>query len=202
MAKTTRIRMIETTLRLIQARGLHGVSLNDILGESGAPRGSLYFHFPGGKEALVLGAMQSGIEEASRILQESLTDAASPAEGVRSFFRAAASEMTDSEYTFGCPVAPIILDAPDVSTELATACRAALEEWTSMYQHSLEAAGLSPARAGRLARMIVASLEGALIMARSQRASPIITEVGDEVADLISTALSRPKAKRRKSTAG
>ncbi len=196
MGNNTRTRMIETTLRLIQARGLHGASLNDILGESGAPRGSLYFHFPGGKQALVLEAMQSGIEEASRILQDTLTEAASPAEGVRAFFRAAASEMTDSEYTFGCPVAPIILDAPEVSTELAAACRAALEEWTHLYQDKLEAAGLSPARAGRLARMIVASLEGALIMARSQRTSTIITEVGDEVADLIAAALSRPKAGR------
>ncbi len=190
MGNNTKSRMIETTLRLIQARGLHGVSLNDILSESGAPRGSLYFHFPGGKEALVLKAMQSGIETASQALRESLAGAADPAEGVRAFFRAAAAEMTDAEYTFGCPVAPIILDAPEVSTELAAACRAGLEEWTRMYRDALEAAGITPARAARLARVIVASLEGALIMARSQRSSAIITEVGDEVAALISAGRS------------
>ena len=189
MASTTRIRMLETTLRLVQARGLHGVSLNDILSESGAPRGSLYFHFPGGKEALVLEAMQKGIKEASQALRESLAQAAAPAEGVRLFFQAAAAEMTDSEFSFGCPIAPIILDAPAVSSELASACRAALEEWTDMYRAALTAAGLTPTRATRLARMIVASLEGALIMARSQQASDIITEVGDEVTDLIATAL-------------
>lgn len=191
MTNTTRIRMIETTLRLIQTRGLHGVSLNDVLGESGAPRGSLYFHFPGGKEALVLEAMQSGIEEASRELRESLGQAANPAEGVRLFFQAAAAEMTDSEYSFGCPVAPIILDAPEISSELAAACRAALEEWTGMYQGAIEAAGVTPTRAYRLAQMIVASLEGALIMARSQQASSIITEVGEEVTGLISAALDK-----------
>lgn len=190
MAKTTRTRMIETTLRLIQARGLHGVSLNDILSESGAPRGSLYFHFPGGKETLVLEAMQAGIDEASQALRESLAQATTPAEGVRLFFRAAAAEMTDSEYRFGCPVAPIILDAPEVSSELATVCRAALEDWTRMYHEVLQSAGLAPARAERLARMIVACLEGALIMARSQQASSIITEVGEEVSDLVATALA------------
>lgn len=183
--------MIETTLHLLQARGVHGVSLNDILSESGAPRGSLYFHFPGGKEALVLEAMQAGIDEASQALRECLAQATTPAEGVRLFFRAAAAEMTDSEYRFGCPVAPIILDAPEVSSELAAACRGALEDWTRMYHDVLQAAGLAPARAERLARMIVACLEGALIMARSQQDSGIINEVGDEVTDLIATALVR-----------
>ncbi len=186
MGTDTRTRMIETTLRLIQIRGLHGVSLNDILNESAAPRGSLYFHFPGGKEALVLEAMQAGITEASQVLRQCLDQAGHPSDGVRAFFQAATTEMADSDYTFGCPVAPIILDAPGVSTELAAACRAALDQWTVMYRDKLVSAGLSANRANRLARMIVAGLEGALMMARSYRDTSVITEVGDELADLIS----------------
>ena len=54
MAKDTRTRMLETTARLLQHRGFYGTALSDILEQSGAPRGSLYFHFPGGKEQLVL----------------------------------------------------------------------------------------------------------------------------------------------------
>ena len=54
MATDTRTRMIEATALLLRRRGYHGTSLNDILSASGAPRGSLYFHFPGGKDQLVI----------------------------------------------------------------------------------------------------------------------------------------------------
>ncbi|MEA5446661.1 TetR/AcrR family transcriptional regulator [Gammaproteobacteria bacterium AB-CW1] len=191
MGNETRKRMLQTTLRLIQLRGLHGVSLNDILEESGSPRGSLYFHFPGGKEALVAEAMQSGIEEASQVLRECLASASHPADGVKAFFQAAAEEMTRSDYGFGCPVAPIILDSPHVSTKLAAACRAAIDEWTEMYREALLAGGLSFERAGRVANTITASLEGALIMARSHQDATLIVTVGDEVADLITLAVNR-----------
>lgn len=191
MPSDTRTRMITTAAHLIQERGLHGVSLSDILEESGAPRGSLYFHFPGGKEALVLAAMESGIEEATRVLAECLDAADHPAQGVRTFFRAAADEMATSGYTFGCPVAPIVLDAPGIDSELASACRTAFHDWTRMYQDALMAAGLEPTRAAPLARMIVASLEGALIMARSERDAACIAEVGNEMAALIETAIKQ-----------
>ncbi len=188
MAADTRNRMIATTTRLVQERGLHGVSLSDILKESGAPRGSLYFHFPGGKSELVLAAMRSGADEATRVLRECLDNAANPGEGVRLFFQAAANEMVESGYAFGCPVAPVILDAPGIDSKLATACQAAFEEWMALYRDALMAAGLVPERATSLSRMIVASLEGVLIMARSERDSACITQVGNEMSALIATA--------------
>ncbi|SEO47580.1 TetR/AcrR family transcriptional regulator [Aquisalimonas asiatica] len=192
MAKDTKERMIEATARLIQLRGLHGVSLSEILSESGAPRGSLYFHFPGGKESVVLAAMQATINEATEILDACLTEATDPAAGVRAFFEAAAAEMANTEYAFGCPVAPIILDAPGMDSELASACRAALDEWTAMYRNALVAAGAEHGRAERLALTIVASLEGALIMARGTRDASLIREVGDEMGMMVSQALTPP----------
>jgi TetR/AcrR family transcriptional regulator, lmrAB and yxaGH operons repressor len=190
MASNTRARMIETTARLIQARGLHGVSLSEVLEESGAPRGSLYFHFPGGKNDLILQAMQAGAAEATRVLRDCLDGADQVEEGVRSFFRVVANEMAESGYAFGCPIAAVVLDAPAFGSELETACRAAVDEWVGTYRDALIAAGLVPARATSLARTILACLEGALIIARSERDSACITQVGDEVASIITAALS------------
>ena len=65
MAKDTRTRMLETTARLLQHRGYFGTALSDILRESNAPRGSLYFHFPGGKDQLVIEATRLAVEETS-----------------------------------------------------------------------------------------------------------------------------------------
>ena len=185
MATDTRARMIETTSRLIQVRGYRGVSLGDILSESGAPRGSLYYHFPGGKDSLVLEAMREGIVEATRELESCLEQADTPAEGVRSFFRAAAREMVDTEYLFGCPVAPIILDTPDSESELARTCRAALDEWEQLYRRALESSGVESGHAARLARTILAGMEGALMIARSRRSAAPLEEVGDQMAEMV-----------------
>lgn len=190
MATDTRTRIIETTSRLIQVRGYYGVSLGDILSESGAPRGSLYYHFPGGKETLVLEAMREGIAEATRELQECLDGADNPAEGVRSFFRAAAREMVDANYLFGCPVAPIVLDTPETESELAKACQSALDEWEVLYRNALESSGLEHGHAARLARTILASMEGALIMARSRRDESPLEEVGDQMAEMINAVIA------------
>ena len=62
--------MVEATARLLQLRGYYGTSLNDILEASGAPRGSLYFHFPGGKDQLVLEATRKTVDEVTELLVE------------------------------------------------------------------------------------------------------------------------------------
>ena len=90
MASDTRTRMLETTARLLQHRGYFGTALSDILAASGAPRGSLYFHFPGGKDQLVIEATRLAVEETSAFLRETLGAARTPAEAVRMFFEAAA----------------------------------------------------------------------------------------------------------------
>ena len=72
MAKDTRTRMLETTARLLQHRGYHGTALSDILEASGAPRGSLYFHFPSGKDQLVVEATRLAVEQTSHFLRETL----------------------------------------------------------------------------------------------------------------------------------
>ena len=124
-----------------------------------------------------------------RILRQCLEESPDAAVGIQRFFEAAADEMA-SDYTFGCPVAPIILDTLSVDSELAKACRAALDEWTALYCSALVRFGLTPERSERIAHLIVASLEGALITARSRRDAGEIRMIGEEMAALVQAALS------------
>ena len=188
MANPTRSRMIETTARLLQLRGYYGTSLNDILAASGAPRGSLYFHFPGGKDQLVLEATRSTIQEVTDLLSRALEDADNPADATRAYFAAAAELMEQSNYEFGCPVAPVVLDGNAGLAELADICREAFETWTGMLEIAYLQAGATRDRAGALALIVSSSLEGALMISRSyQDPGPILT-VGNELDRILESA--------------
>lgn len=190
--KDTRERMIGTTSSLVHRRGFHGTSLNEILTESDAPRGSLYYHFPGGKEQLVLEATRQGVAHITRFLEEIFTEAYDAAEAVHAFIAAAAHELRDSGYVFGCPVAPIVLDSPE-SSLLAETCREGLEEWQGVLIEGLGSAGIESGRARSLATMIVCGLEGGLILARARRDIAPLDAVGEELATMVRSALPHSK---------
>jgi TetR/AcrR family transcriptional repressor of lmrAB and yxaGH operons len=189
MARDTRTRMLETTARLLQHRGYYGTALSDILEASGAPRGSLYFHFPGGKDQLVIEATRLAVEETSRFLRATLDAAPEPGEAVRRFFAAAGGLLAETDYTFGCPVAPVILDAPDALPELAEICRQAFEEWVALFRARFEAAGIPPERAERLALLVEAAMEGLLLIARASRDTRALDRVADELAAQVAAAV-------------
>jgi TetR/AcrR family transcriptional regulator, lmrAB and yxaGH operons repressor len=192
MVKNTREHMIETTAALIHRRGFYGTSLNEILLESGAPRGSLYYHFPGGKEELVLEATRQGVATVTQLLKEVLTGSPDPAEGVRAFVEAAAHMLHDSGFVFGCPVAPIVLDSPE-SSALAEVCQEALEEWRRVLFDGLSSGGIQGGRAESLATMIVCGLEGGLILARARRDTAPLDAVAEELASMVQGAQHRSK---------
>lgn len=188
MARDTRDRMLATTARLLQRRGYHGTSLNDVLAESGAPRGSLYFHFPGGKDELVIEATRATIAETTAYLRELLGSGVSPARAVRSFVDEVARLMAASDYTFGCPVAPVILDDVGGSDELETLCREALEEWIGQFREAFVRAGIPGKRAESLALLVESSVEGLLLIARACRDIAPMTTVAGELETIVAAA--------------
>lgn len=193
--------MLEAGARLLQYRGYHGTSLNDILEASGAPRGSFYFHFPGGKDQLAVEATRAAIDIASHELSESLRTAPTPGSAVRRYAEAAAEIMRESDYTFGCPVAPVILDANGGNPDLEALCKAAFEEWSGSLRRSFEAAGIGKARARSLALMVNAAIEGALVIARAYRDEGALREVALELEALIDADLPKRRAGRARRSA-
>jgi TetR/AcrR family transcriptional repressor of lmrAB and yxaGH operons len=191
MAKDTRARMLETTARLLQHRGYHGTALSDILAESSAPRGSLYFHFPGGKDQIVIEATAAAVAKATAVMRETFANAKNPAEGVRAYLELAAKVMPETDYTFGCPVAPVILDANAGLTELAELCRRAFEEWVDLLQTSFVKAGVPSRRASALALLVISSIEGAMLLARAYRNSGPLMTAAAELEMIVAEALPR-----------
>lgn len=194
MTVKTRDRMIETTAGLLQARGYFGTSLNDILTQSGAPRGSLYFHFPGGKPQIVAEATRASIDAATEALRRTLAEAPTPGQGVRRFIEATAQMMEASDYRFGCPVAPLILDAHGEVAQLARLCRAAFDAWTGLMRDAFVQAGMAPGRAETMALMVEATHEGLFLIARTRRSVAPLMIMAVEFEALIDGALPRQPA--------
>jgi TetR/AcrR family transcriptional regulator, lmrAB and yxaGH operons repressor len=187
---TTRERMIETTARLLQHRGYHGTSLNDILAASGTPRGSLYFHFPGGKDELVAEATRATVEQATELLRTTLAGSRSPARATRKFFEETARMLEGSNFTFGCPVAPMVLDAPEGTEEIDRLCREAFDEWTELYRQAFMRAGLAPRRAEALALMVESTHEGLMLIVRAHRDVAPMMKAAREVEAAVLAALA------------
>ncbi|WP_224544685.1 TetR/AcrR family transcriptional regulator [Mesorhizobium sp. CA16] len=201
MATDTRTRMIEATALLIRQRGYHGTSLNDILSASAAPRGSLYFHFPGGKDQLVIEVTRASVADVTERLGAALLEESDPAVAVHHIYQSVARMLEENEFSLGCPVAPVVLDAPNDVPDLVEICRSAFEQWIGLLRQAFMRAGVPERRAQALALLVESSLEGLMVIARATRDRTPVQAVADEVAALVEQAVLAGKAARQAESA-
>src|ERR1700694_580921 len=165
----TRRQLVASTVELLRRQGAYGTGLHDVLSHSGAPRGSLYFHFPGGKEQLVREAIQEAAAAIDRSLQKSLDRRPTVAEGIEDYLGRYAERFAATGFNAGCPVAAVALDVPAEGDRLRTACDWALTGWVTLVADRLRGEGRSPEEAESLAITSLAALEGALVLCRARR---------------------------------
>ncbi|MBZ9841302.1 TetR/AcrR family transcriptional regulator [Mesorhizobium sp. CA5] len=201
MATDTRTRMIEATALLIRKRGYHGTSLNDILSASAAPRGSLYFHFPGGKDQLVVEVTRASVADVTERLGAALLEESDPAVAVHHIYQSVGRMLEENEFSLGCPVAPVVLDAPNDVPDLIEICRSAFEQWIGLLRQAFVRAGVPERRAQALALLVESSLEGLMVIARATRDRTPVQAVADEVAALVEQAVLAGKAARQAESA-
>lgn len=182
-----RDRLVQVAARLFQRQGFHGTGLAQILRESGSPRGSLYFYFPRGKEQLGVEAIQSASDAVSGLIRRCACSAPAddPSELVGRLAEAIARWLERSDFTAGCPVTTVTLEAAGTSGALQAACRHAYSDWHRLLHDSLVHAGRESARADALATLVLASFEGALALSRAYRSAEPLTTVGRELAALL-----------------
>ena len=167
MAGDTRTRMIEATVTALQRQGVAGMSFTDVLRASGAARGAIYHHFPGGKAQLVAEAAARNGQDVQAYL--GTLGAGSPQAVVEAFLAAVRPVVAASAGGGGCAVAAITVPAgtDDDGDTLRQVAASAFASWTSELAGLLAASGLPPAEAGDLATLLITVLEGAHIMCRA-----------------------------------
>jgi TetR/AcrR family transcriptional repressor of lmrAB and yxaGH operons len=160
---------LSAAVKLFSQRGYHGTGLQDILEAGGAPRGSLYFHFPKGKEQIGEAAVQLGTDG----VRQFITDAAQTSGNVQAFLvklaRGMAANLERSGYREGCPVATTALETAAQSEVLGRAARTAFQTWEQEIKRALISFGMKANQADRAATAVLSQLEGALLLARTYR---------------------------------
>lgn len=166
MARDTRQDMILSAVAVLRERGVEGVTLDAVLTRSGAPRGSIYHHFPGGRREIVYEALRFAGDTITGIISHAAEQGYSAT--LTRFTEFWYRLLVDSGYTAGCPVVSVAVGALD-DTDLVDEARAIFDRWLTRLQTALQAEGFDDATAAQLATMSVAAVEGAVVMCRTQK---------------------------------
>jgi TetR/AcrR family transcriptional repressor of lmrAB and yxaGH operons len=168
-ASDSKGKTLAAAAKLFRQQGYHGTALQDILAAGGSPRGSLYFHFPNGKQEIG----EAALTLAGEAVRQAIALAAETSENAEIFLvrivRGMAADLERSDYKEGCPIATTALETAAQSEVLGAATRNAFQKWELEIKRGLFRFGMPAGDADLAATLVLSQLEGALLLARTYR---------------------------------
>lgn len=186
----TRERIVSASADLLRRQGYTGTGVKQIVAAAGAPFGSLYHFFPGGKEQLGAETIRWSGRMYGLLLPLIFDASPDLATGVRAFFAAAADHIKESGYADGCPIATVALEVSSTSEPLRQACADVFDGWIEAATRRFTAGGMAEATARQLTIGLLAALEGAFILSRALRSTEPLKIAGEQAATAVATALT------------
>jgi TetR/AcrR family transcriptional regulator, lmrAB and yxaGH operons repressor len=177
--------IINAGVTLFRRQGYSATGLNDIIDESGAPKGSLYHYFPLGKSSIAAAAVEEAGRRVAATLERLASEYASTGELLRAHARLLAGWMRNSGFRSGCPITTVLLELAPGERTVTHAGREAYAARISVLSRKLVEDGFAKARADALAVLCTSSLQGALIQARIERSGRPIEVTAAELARLL-----------------
>jgi len=190
VAADTRTRIRAAASALFRRDGYSGTGLKRIAAESGAPFGSIYHFFPGGKQELGAAALTHGGERYRELLESVYPPGADVVEATEASFVQAAGLLEETDYRYACPIATIALEVANTDELMRTAAAAAFESWLELLEQRFTEAGMSTERALEVAVGTFCLIEGALLLARTTRSSVPMHIAGRAAARAVTDALA------------
>jgi TetR/AcrR family transcriptional regulator, lmrAB and yxaGH operons repressor len=178
--RSSRDAFIDTTAQLLRRQGYASTGLNEIVARSGAPKGSLYFHFPGGKQQLALAAMERSGEQLRDAIAAVLASSDDLGEALARLLDALAAGLEASGFRDGCPIATVTLEASESQPVRDTAA-ATFASWLTVLEQRLLSDGYTASAARQRALLVLSSIEGALLLARATRELAPLVAVREEL---------------------
>jgi AcrR family transcriptional regulator len=183
-----RQRMIQSAAMLMRERGVDATSFSEVIARSGAPRGSIYHHFPGGKEQLI----EEATRWAGRFIaswQRNVLESSGPLGAVDSAAKLWKQLLVESDFSGGCPIVAATVSSDAISAAKDAAAEA-FRGWQRPIADALAGEGVEAGRAEALGTLFVGAFEGAVILARADRSVAPVDRVASELRAAIAAALA------------
>ncbi|MGD1239663.1 TetR/AcrR family transcriptional regulator [Mycobacterium seoulense] len=189
--RSPRERMVISAALLIRERGAHATAISDVLEHSGAPRGSAYHYFPGGRTQLLCEAVEYAGEHVAAIIAE----AGSGAQLMNTLIDKYRQQLLDTDFRAGCPVVAVSVEAGEDAGErmapVVERAAAVFDRWTDLIAQRFIADGIPRERAADLAVLATTALEGAIVLARVRRDLAPLDVVHRQLRELLSAEATR-----------
>ncbi|WP_326734148.1 TetR/AcrR family transcriptional regulator [Streptomyces sp. NBC_01022] len=193
----SRDQMILSAAVLLREHGASATSIDRVLAHSGAPRGSVYHHFPGGRVQLIGEAVALAGDFITGLI-DAAVQADDPVDAVDAFFVLWRDRLVGSGFRAGCPIVAVAVETNDDAPQLARLAAAVFARWQEALAALFVQHGLTEERSRRLGAFVVAAVEGAVIMCRAEQSTAPIEAAAAEIHDLLLHALrDRPGAEPR-----
>lgn len=162
--------MVVSAALLIRERGAHATAISDVLEHSGAPRGSAYHYFPGGRTQLLCEA----VDLAGEHVESLITEPDSSSELLDTLIDTYRRQLLETDFRAGCPIVAVSVEAGDEQDRdrmapVVERAAAVFDRWNDLIAQRFISDGIAPDRARDLAMTATAALEGAIVLARVRR---------------------------------
>jgi TetR/AcrR family transcriptional regulator, lmrAB and yxaGH operons repressor len=181
----SRSKMIHAAAELFRQRGYHATALSDVIQASGAPRGSTYFHFPGGKQELAREVIALAGDEIEQMAAAAAASCDGPGSFVRALGDMVAARLEGSGYRSGCAIATMVLELAPENEDISTDFEKVFARWRKALAGPFVTWRITPARAADLADLVMSVFEGALVVSRAARRIDSFTTAIEALAELV-----------------
>jgi AcrR family transcriptional regulator len=188
--------MVHSAGVLVRERGVHGVGLREIVTHAGGPRGSLQRYFPGGKTQLVTEALDIAASDLAARTDPKLIAAKTLSAAIDAVIAPWRQLLLDSDFTLGCPIAATVVDASD-NDQLREKARTLLAQWQNPVRDALIRFGTPRSSADDYASVLLAAIEGALILARAEHSIRPLDAVQRFFAASFASTAGKSRARRK-----
>ncbi len=182
-------RLLDAAAASLRERGYNATSISAVARDGKAPMGSVYFHFPGGKEQLAGEAIGSGVEAIATQISETMSNQENPAKAIADCARVWARDLQNSDFKRGCPIAASALEFAATSDTLRMVAVDGFAVWRDLFEQRLVSAGVGPETAQETAMVVLSLLEGAELMARVERDTSPLHLAADTIEQVVQSKL-------------
>lgn len=190
MARDTRERMLDSAIELFRRDGYTGTGFRDVVAHGGAPRGSIYHHFPEGKVQLGVEALELAGDRIEAVFRQGAREGSDFVSGFEWVWSWWTGYVVGDDFEAGCPVGGVAIESHPDAPELRAATDRVFRRWEDSVARGLRFFGVPDDEAFSLASLIIAAQEGATILARASRSPEPLERVGACLADLLRRRLA------------